>query len=83
MSFTRFSFFEANRTPSGKKTVTWLQVDKPVCHVYLVTWIQVDKPACSVNLQIIKDLVWKPSYNKAIVEQGIKSSWSAGVCVWL
>ena len=61
--------------------VTWMQVDKPACHVYLVTWIQVDKPACSVNLQIIKDLVWKPSYNKAIVEQGIKSSWSAGVCV--
>ena len=32
--------------------------------------------ACLVHLQIIKNLAWKPSYNRAIVEQGIKSSWS-------
>ena len=60
-----------------------MQVDKPVCPVYMVTWIQVDKPVCPVYLQIIKDLVWKSSYNGAIAEQGIKFSWSAGVRVWV
>ena len=43
--------------------------------------MQVDKLACSVYSLIIKELVWKPSFSKAIVKQGIKSSWSAGVCV--
>ena len=33
------------------------------------------------NLAIMVYLVWKPNYNRAIVEQRIKSSWSAGVCV--
>ena len=57
-----------------------MQVDNPVCPVYMVTGMQVDKPACSVYLQIIKDLVWKPSNIRAIVKQGIKSSRSAGAC---
>ena len=32
-----------------------MQVDKPVCPVYMVTSMQVGKPARLVNLQIIKD----------------------------
>ena len=32
-----------------------MQVDKPVCRVYMVTSMQVGKPACSVHLQFIKD----------------------------
>ena len=36
--------------------------------------VGMDKPAYSVYLQLIKDLVWKPSYNRVIVEQVVKSS---------
>ena len=46
-----------------------------------MTWMQVDKPACPVYLQMTKDFVLKHSYNRAIMEQGIKPSWSAAVCV--
>ena len=42
--------------------------------------MQMDKTVCLHN---IKDLVWKPSYDRAIVEQGTESSQSAGVFVWL
>ena len=34
-----------------------------------------------VRVKVLRYLLWKPSYSRAIVEQGIKSSWSAGVCV--
>ena len=42
------------------------------------------KPPCFVYLQIIKDLVWKPSYNRAIVKQENQIqmiSWCVCVCV--
>ena len=62
-----YFFSDANRTSSEKKMVTWMQLEKNQPIFYL---------------RIIKDLVWKSSHNRAILEQGIKSSWSAGVCAF-
>jgi len=49
-----------------------MQVDKPVCLVNLECgWTNQFVLSC---LQVFKKLAWKPSYNRAILKQGIKFS---------